>query len=1607
MPPPPIPIDPAIDTWRPSNTVISPTLGLDHLLQSSPIPPDRLQPCNPSDLTTLAHEVHLPAMKQAPTDPNPLLRFWNDPGPWTSQRISADPGLSPMNPQYAQFDYRTPRNASALQYDHHSPRSDIGSSTTGRYPFDSGYGGSRSLATKSVRSADHVDQSPSCQSVAGDVHDLNLYHSDNIQDPSAASATSPHPQFASMDSSNDAPPSPTLTFDLTCHYQSCGVISKNQSEHRKHMLRHHKPYKCDVAGCSKVDGFSTNNDLDRHKKSVHKIMPKNSTDRSFRCAAINCPKREKIWPRLDNFRQHCLRIHPEEECDELVRKSELDPGSAVEAIEMANSSNHNAGDTEPGAGIGELTDYLNPSITFDHPMNMMPFQCGVDTRMQQAQHFRSHSPILPGISSNVARYVPYLQPPVASQLLQAPEPNTPHRRSQSPSRTAFEEPHNVVEPASLGTLSKKIPKSKPLASIKKAEQISEELASEIAKCIDPSKGQPGDIQAAIKNKVLLVLNPSLSRKRSAQVASLKEDLLHPKRKKITCNQCSVTTARQCDMKKHQKRHTRPYGCTFPGCSKKLGSKNDWKRHENTQHYQIETWRCHEYSKSSAIGQCANVFYRREQFQGHLRDKHEIHDDKYIQEQCKRHRIGRNGQGKFWCGFCQKIVELKTKGLEAWEERFGHIDNLHYKNGQTIYDWVPLDGHVSKGLMGKGDYMHCGAKSDDNEDPDEHEEESSDDDGDDQTSQKSVSKGPWPRPGPEGVPKRATAVRAATTYRRVISARNATTGDVMDASRRQSNVVLHHLSCVSKHALYPVYLAKAATSSNKHFYVDFVTDRMSGYPEGKDGTSSPSDNVSTAAQHPNSAVIEKLQISGEDNDANGYRETDIRKKQVFKGRYLFWLAYQSVGVIYGDIGTSPLYVYSSTFTSDPSYHDLLGALSLIIWTVTLMVTVKYVMIVLRADDEGEGGTFAIYSLLSRYVRFSNISVRQTRSKGLVTQANIVQRDPREERSIQMKRADASSLSKTSKQTRSFLEQSTAMKILLKVVGVLGVSLVMSDGVLTPAQSVLGAIQGLRIVDDGIETATIVGVTCSILILLFLIQPFGESGSRRSNLIQHDHTVLKAFSPVFAGQYLMRRRTEGWKSLGGILLAFTGVEALFADLGAFTRRAIQISWLCFAYPCLLLAYIGQAAFISDHSEAYSNPFFNAVPPGMFYPSLVVAVLASIVASQTMVTATFQTTKLGQAYGVCVILVTFITTCMVSLVALIVWHVPLAFVVSGFLVFGALDGVYLSSALTKVPDGAWFTLVLAVLLSSIFVLWRFGKENQWRAEASDLLAPSDIIDWGHADRIVGRDVVLRFTHTFGSAPISAIKGMGIFFDKSGLPNTSPTVFIHFLQKFQAAPAVVVFFHIRPLAIPSVPLEERFTVTRCLGRLASNVRNQFFRVTLRHGYTDEVVHEDLGVQIYEQLRDFVIREGAITRGPCFLKREIADHGPPLPAESMLKSSTISSIPESTSEGHVTIDQISDASAPSNQGQSASGHPDSKEQQERVRQGLASLKAAYHDRVVYVVGKEQMRIQEYTGCTPRSWCRRIALAAFLWLRSNTGSKIANLNVDVDKLVEIGFVKVV
>ncbi|KAG9556559.1 putative potassium transporter, partial [Aureobasidium melanogenum] len=765
---------------------------------------------------------------------------------------------------------------------------------------------------------------------------------------------------------------------------------------------------------------------------------------------------------------------------------------------------------------------------------------------------------------------------------------------------------------------------------------------------------------------------------------------------------------------------------------------------------------------------------------------------------------------------------------------------------------------------------------------------------------------------------------------------------------------------------------------------------------------------------------------------GLEERDFKKKQTFKGWTLLYLAYQSTGVIYGDIGTSPLYVYSSTFTSEPSKDDLLGALSLIIWTLTLIVTIKYVLIVLSADDEGEGGTFAIYTLLSRF-------------------SDIMKRDPRTYHAIKMERHPNAELPRQSRSIRNWLEKSKVAHAILKILAVFGVSLIIADGILTPAQSVLGAIQGLTVVDENIGSPTIIGVSCAILVLLFLLQPLGiqklascfapiviiwllfNASFGIYNLVMHDWTVLKAFSPYFAGLYFMRLKKDGWLSLGGILLCFTGVEALFADLGAFSKRAIQISWLCLTFPCLLLAYIGQAAYISRTPSAYANPFFETVPPGMFYPSLVVSILAAIVASQALITSTFQlliqlmhssyfpqikatytstafhgqvyipianwlmmigtvivtavysnTTKLGHAYGVCVILVTFITTNLVTLVALIVWKTNPFLVFAVWLPFVTLDGLYLSSALTKVPDGAWFTLLLAVLLASFFSLWRFGKEKQWATEAKNQAQLSELVVYSSnnlasttatPDPLAKKSFHLSWRH--GGGELTETKGMGIFFDKAGTDIHVPQVYEHFITKFEAQMQVVVFLHLRALSEPHVHEEERYTIARTP---LPNV----YRMTIRYGYMDRVVTPDLSKLVYEQVRMAIVRGTVINRPKPTVPETVIQNLHDTPRDDGdMDPHVTTTITTFAPEVEIGVDE--------NHTSGATALVTSRR--------LRALDDAFKLQTLYLVGKQQLRVYEDTPIV-----KKALLEAFLFVRENTRAKVAQLDVPVEKLVEVGFV---
>ncbi|PNW70302.1 hypothetical protein CHLRE_17g714200v5 [Chlamydomonas reinhardtii] len=548
-----------------------------------------------------------------------------------------------------------------------------------------------------------------------------------------------------------------------------------------------------------------------------------------------------------------------------------------------------------------------------------------------------------------------------------------------------------------------------------------------------------------------------------------------------------------------------------------------------------------------------------------------------------------------------------------------------------------------------------------------------------------------------------------------------------------------------------------------------------------------------------------------------------------------LAWGSLGCIYGDIGTSPLYVYSTIFSSsEPSQADILGAISLIFWTLTLIVLVKYVGVVLLADDEGEGGTFSLYSLLcrkigirphdvmfrgeSRMMRHLGSSstggsqLRRTSGSGtrgaglrpsgdgtlrrlsttpqdaaaarspdttltLATSASRVAATaaphphPQQPRRVWWRRWAASGTA-----VRATLRRNRAAQMGLWVTTMAATGMVLGDGVLTPAVSVMSAVSGLKEATDAVTQQTVVGVSIAVLVLLFSVQRCGTSkvsstfapivalwlcanaGVAAYNLALHGGGALAGLSPHHIPLFFARRGVEAWRMLGSVMLCVTGAEALYADLGHFTHRSVLASFCLFVYPCLVLTYVGQGAYLMSRPEDVSDTFWKCVPRPFFYPMLVLATLASVVASQALITGCFSiisnaiklgafpklsvlhtsehvrgqvyvaeinwilmllcigvvagfqdTVALGLAYGLAVSSVFVLTTLLILVVMVAVWEVSLALVAPFALVFLAIELAFLSSNLAKVPEGAWFSLAVSAGGIYVMTIWWVGSTRR----------------------------------------------------------------------------------------------------------------------------------------------------------------------------------------------------------------------------------------------------------------------------------------------------------
>ncbi|KAI8553722.1 hypothetical protein RHMOL_Rhmol05G0038600 [Rhododendron molle] len=545
--------------------------------------------------------------------------------------------------------------------------------------------------------------------------------------------------------------------------------------------------------------------------------------------------------------------------------------------------------------------------------------------------------------------------------------------------------------------------------------------------------------------------------------------------------------------------------------------------------------------------------------------------------------------------------------------------------------------------------------------------------------------------------------------------------------------------------------------------------------------------------------------------------------------VFQLAFQSIGVVYGDIGTSPLYVYSSTFTEGIKHNDdILGVLSLIIYTITLIPLIKYVFIVLRANDNGDGGTFALYSLLCRYAKVG-LTPSQQAEDGDISNFRLELPNNR------LKRASW---------VKSSLEKSRFAKYFLLFAAMLGTSMVIGDGVLTPSISVLSAVSGLQEATSSITQGyshhsvyvpgKIVWISVAILVLLFSVQRFGTdkvgysfapvisiwflmiAGIGVYNFIKFDPTVIKALNPKYIVDYFQRNKKEAWISLGGVVLAITGTEAMFADLGHFSVKSIQISMCAMTYPALMLAYIGQAAFLRKNNDLVSNTFYKSIPHGVYWPMFVVAVLAAIIASQAMISGAFsiiqQSLALGcfsQGEGIAVVFVMTLTSAFLILVMIMIWKTSIHLMILYILIVGSVEILYLSSVLYKCDQGGYLPLGFAAFLMVIMFIWNDVYRRKYYYELDHKVSPTkvkEIIDNGNLCRV---------------------PGLAIFY--SELVHGIPPIFKHYAENVPALHSVLVFVSIKSLPISKVPMEERFLFRR----VQPNELN-IFRCVVRYGYTD-----------------------------------------------------------------------------------------------------------------------------------------------------------------------------
>ena len=542
---------------------------------------------------------------------------------------------------------------------------------------------------------------------------------------------------------------------------------------------------------------------------------------------------------------------------------------------------------------------------------------------------------------------------------------------------------------------------------------------------------------------------------------------------------------------------------------------------------------------------------------------------------------------------------------------------------------------------------------------------------------------------------------------------------------------------------------------------------------------------------------------------------------------------ALGVVFGDIGTSPLYAVQSAFDpADPhpvhaNVDSVYGLISLIFWAVTIIVTVKYVGLVMRADNDGEGGIMALISLVRRTAA----------SQGKRTQLALV------------------------------------------ALGVFGASLFLGDSMITPAISVLSAVEGLEVVEPSLDHL-VVPITVAIIVGLFAVQRFGTAAIGRLfgpvmlvwfatlavlgvyGIGKHPE-ILEALSPTYAVEFLFSSGATGFFSLTAVVLAFTGVEALYADMGHFGRRPITRAWLVLVFPALILNYMGQGGLILDEpGAATTNPFYVLVPNWAQVPMIFLATMATVIASQAVISGAYSiarqsvqlgylprlrvvhtsaqaigqvyvpwvnwllmvgvvalvlgfesSTKLAFAYGTAVTGTIVITSILFFWIAHHRWQLPIWLSVCGAGFFLVIELAFFAANLTKIGHGAWLPLVIGAALFTVFVTWHRGRQLVTRERAREEGPLTDFVN------------ELR---TLSATSLCRVPGTAVFLNRD--KNTAPLAMRAAVEHNKALHQHVVVLAIETLAVPHNPPSKRLVVDD-LGFRDDGI----VHVEARFGYLDE----------------------------------------------------------------------------------------------------------------------------------------------------------------------------